>query len=701
MPTVNRVETLFKEACQLTEACWVARIALMGEAWQVETSYKLSRLRMEALQKFLSAKGNASWLGGALTGGRVRTKTMPETGLGCQHLYLFPCEQPKNLLITACSQEFSAQELGIWRIIAQFGAGQAGQADDLPAAQVNLVAPYDVRRTCEAILRDFRAKVPCLGAFIAVRKGDELEVRAVSGSGSSLRGKLYSIETHPIFDHLNRAPQALRLLSSDHDWAYAPRSSAVENRAWVGAPILLGRRLIGFFCAWRGESFTAREARQLEHFAGQIASSIEVAITFSEISEHLRRLALANEFALTVSLAFDLSQVMERTFALLERAFRSQSLALFLLSSNGQAVREIRPGGGSHEYLFADLPPALSSFLSGSESLRWGSRQQARFPGLFPENQSALGIHLRYRGQVLGALVVESAVQEAFSIYDEQVLAVIASHLASLLEYNSRTMELEKLVSQLEETQQELRARIGAQREAEARLVQAAKLAAVGEMAAGVAHELNNPLTSVVGFTELAIESLPPDSATRTDLEIVMREARRARSVVRRLLDFARQGETVRVRADINEIVDDVIVLTKHLLHINGVALELRLGENVPWVLMDRNQIKQVIINLVNNALYAMPSGGSLCLQTSLEHHRQRPGICLVVKDTGVGIPPENLERIFEPFFTTRGSQGGTGLGLSVTYGIVTDHGGRIEVESRIGLGTTFVVWLPLEEAAS
>jgi signal transduction histidine kinase len=259
---------------------------------------------------------------------------------------------------------------------------------------------------------------------------------------------------------------------------------------------------------------------------------------------------------------------------------------------------------------------------------------------------------------------------------------------------------LQQTVMELQNTQQELQARISAQREAEARLIQAAKLAAVGEMAAGVAHELNNPLTTVVGFTELTLEELPLDSSLRGDLELVLKESRRARSVVRRLLDFARQGETSRVKADINEIVEDVLLLTKHLMHTNNVQPVIRLGENLPWASVDRNQIKQVVINLINNALYAMPEGGRLEVETASQARYNRQWITMSVRDTGVGISPENLQRIFEPFFTTRGDRGGTGLGLSVTYGIVTDHGGMIEVESEIAAGSSFTVWLPLEGTA-
>jgi two-component system NtrC family sensor kinase len=234
-----------------------------------------------------------------------------------------------------------------------------------------------------------------------------------------------------------------------------------------------------------------------------------------------------------------------------------------------------------------------------------------------------------------------------------------------------------------------------AQRSAENRLVQAAKLAAVGEMAAAIAHELNNPLTSVTGFAELALSDIPQESETRKDLEIVMREAVRARDVVRRLLDFARQSESSRARASLNDVVEDVVALSQHLIHTSGVTLNLVLEEDLPWILVDVNQMKQVLLNLIHNALQAMPNGGELTISTKSTARGGRDWIKVSVQDTGIGIPKLDQARIFEPFYTTKGQEGGTGLGLSVTYGIITDHGGQIDVESQPGAGSKFSVWLP------
>jgi signal transduction histidine kinase len=161
-------------------------------------------------------------------------------------------------------------------------------------------------------------------------------------------------------------------------------------------------------------------------------------------------------------------------------------------------------------------------------------------------------------------------------------------------------------------------------------------------------------------------------------------------------LDFARQSESTRARASLNEIVDDVVALSRHLIHTSGVELIIKLDKTLPWVLMDANQMKQVLLNLVHNALQAMPNGGDMEITTKIGYLNNREWAVVNVRDTGTGIPQPEQARIFEPFFTTRGDQGGTGLGLSVTYGIITDHGGQIDVESQPGSGSKFTVWLPL-----
>jgi signal transduction histidine kinase len=312
------------------------------------------------------------------------------------------------------------------------------------------------------------------------------------------------------------------------------------------------------------------------------------------------------------------------------------------------------------------------------------------------EAGSEICVALKDGENILGIIDVESREQNAFTHNDLIATESLAGILTSVITSANQYQKLQETIRQLRETEIELNARMEAQRSAENRLIQAAKLAAVGEMAAGIAHELNNPLTTVTGFSELVLEELAQDSTYRAELEMISREARRASGVVRRLLDFSRQGEHIRTRADLNEVVNDVIALTRHLIQTNGVNLILKLDESLPWISIDHNQMKQVLLNLIHNALQAMPNGGELLVTTNPAKRDDRDWIIMAVKDSGIGITPADQDRVFEPFFTTKGDRGGTGLGLSVTYGIVTDHGGTIEISSEPNKGSTFAVWLPI-----
>lgn len=326
-----------------------------------------------------------------------------------------------------------------------------------------------------------------------------------------------------------------------------------------------------------------------------------------------------------------------------------------------------------------------------------GSTKRSKIIHFTVEKQSELGVGRFYAIPVneTAAILVGTDSLVPRSMKSWKVLSAVARNL--LLE-DIQAAQLQEALQELENLQQELQARVSAQQAAETRLIQTTKLAAVGEMAAGVAHELNNPLTTVVGFSELVLEALPADSPQQADMVIVLKEARRARDVVRRLLDFSRQSETLRAKADLNELIRDVLALMQHMFHINGITITTIVDEKLPWVFMDRNQMKQVFLNLFHNALNAMPDGGELSIETRQTARYGSPFASVGIKDSGIGISSEDLPRIFEPFFTTRAGHGGTGLGLSVTYGIISEHEGAIEVESNPGKGSTFTVFLPLKE---
>jgi PAS domain S-box-containing protein len=220
----------------------------------------------------------------------------------------------------------------------------------------------------------------------------------------------------------------------------------------------------------------------------------------------------------------------------------------------------------------------------------------------------------------------------------------------------------------------------------------AEKLASVGKLAAGVAHEINNPLGGILNCL-YNLRKGGVSAARQEEYWASMEHGvRRVQKIVRQLLDFSQQHEPEFSPADINGIVDQVLILTTHLFAPNRITLETRLGQGLPHVMVDRHMIEQVLMNLILNAVQAMKRGGLLTIRTSVAE-----GICRVeVSDTGSGIPASVLPRVFDPFFTTKGEGEGTGLGLSVNLGIMERHGGKILVESEVGKGTTFTLCLPV-----
>jgi two-component system NtrC family sensor kinase len=217
------------------------------------------------------------------------------------------------------------------------------------------------------------------------------------------------------------------------------------------------------------------------------------------------------------------------------------------------------------------------------------------------------------------------------------------------------------------------------------------QLASVGRLAAGVAHEINNPLTGVLAFADLLREKENMDEQDRQDLELIIRETKRAREIVRGLLDFARETPSLKTHLNVNDVVRQTLKLLGKREAFQCIIIVEDLADELPSIDGDRNQLEQVFVNLSLNACEAMTNGGTLLLSTSCEGGE----VVVKVTDTGYGIKAEHLDQIFEPFFTTKPVGKGTGLGLSVSYGIVHQHGGSLEVESEEGRGTTFTVRIP------
>ncbi len=855
-----------KETGQLTGACWVAWLERIND-WEALASYKINQQQRAVLLEYIQRPPVKAWLNGTLTGKRGRSRLISrETNMPGRKLYVFP-DQVTQRVILVGADELSDAAQRFWRVVALGNSGRSFFDPATAPVPLNIdLVPYHLPRALDRILGLIMQTATFQGGWLAIRSGDYLEIKVHSNCVDCQDTRL-SIDANPLLRELIQFRQARSVRKGDAEWAMTPRLGFTSStRVWTALPLVIGQRLIGLVALWGETPPQPAEWEKLKQLAGRIAPSVEGSITFADLANHLHRVALLNDFAVTISSSLDMEQIVQRTFALLRRAFSTERINLMILSSDGSGVQNYYDREGL--IIAQTISNALLPWLveKGDVYRADSITPESTYKPVYPGSQSALVIPLKYRKQVIGALGLENVKGGAFTVYDEHLLVVIASYLAGLLENGRLRREaeararnlslihevveqvigltdarqvaqiaaelmarnfdyelagvalvmgpekelqvagiggnaadlvqhgltytnaaridgivrrvaatgqsvlvndvsqdpvylpipdwdagsemcvalkdgdqvlgvvdvesrrknafsqndllvleslagilasvisnvgqyqkLQATVNQLRATREELQERIAAQHMAESRLVQAAKLAAVGEMAAGIAHELNNPLTTVSGFTELTLEELPADSPLHADLELVLREAHRARDVVRRLLDFARQSESVRARSDINEIVTDVLALVKHLLHTSGVQIFTNLLDGLPWVSVDRNQVKQVILNLIHNALHAMPDGGQLRISTAHCSRDQHDWLMVAVRDTGMGISPENLERIFEPFFTTRAKDGGTGLGLSVSYGIVAEHGGFIEAESQIGKGSVFTVWLPVE----
>jgi signal transduction histidine kinase len=865
MQTDTNMETQLKDAVQLSGASWAVIAERVGGAWLLRASYHLNKGSQGRLIDHLARSSVDAWLCGALSGGNVRSSSLPEEiNLDAARFYAFPLAGTSRVIL-AGANELPPDGQRLLKLAASLLSGRVISEPQpfLPDLQSGLA--FDLPLAIEKVLGAFVQSVECQGAWLAIRRGDSLDITA-EWNDPKAKAVSLQIESNPILRRVNRSLSHVIITRGQPNWDNLPHGTfKIGTSFWICLPLVIGQRLIGVVVLWRQKDLGAAEVGQLNELAARVSPSIEVVVTFSEMASHLRRLGLLNDFVLTVSSAQNLDQIARRMFGLLSRAFNTELIALFLRSSDGRVLRDYRMFEGKLNVISVSLEGhAIQPFLSESRLRRVNDSVRDEFTLFHKGARSGLIVPLRYRGSAIGMLIIESTQTEAFSQYDEHLMVVITSHLAGLIEYtrlreeaegrarslglihevvqqvigstNKREVaqitadllaqyfkyelatillvdderkfsiqgiggthadqvkralagsefiqdegvtghvskfgqsmlvndtsqekrykpikgwgagseicvalkegesilgiidvesrdqnafthndliameslagilasvvssanqyqKLQEIVRQLRTTEIELNARMEAQRSAENRLIQAAKLAAVGEMAAGVAHELNNPLTTVTGFSELLLEDMSAESPHREELEMVLREARRASGVVRRLLDFSRQGEQVRASADLNDVVKDVIALTRHLIHTNDVHLHVLLDDSLPWVSMDHNQMKQVLLNLIHNALQAMPSGGELTLVTCPVKREERNWVMMSIKDSGVGITQADQNRIFEPFFTTKGDHGGTGLGLSVTYGIVTDHGGTIEVASEKNNGSTFTVYLPL-----
>ena len=496
-----------------------------------------------------------------------------------------------------------------------------------------------------------------------------------------------------------------------HDARFQSSNAHREIRAELCVPIVMGKKAIGVLDlqSTQLEAFDNYHVSALETLADQLAIAIENARLYDEINRHLQELQSLNEIGQAITSTLDLQETLtlitDRTIRLMIVAAASVVLRddergdVWFAAASGEgseAVIGLRMewGQGIAGWVVDQGQPVMVPDVEIDERFFADMDKQSGFT-----TKSILCVPLQTKGRTIGAIEVMNKHNGTFNHDDLRLLQALASPAATAIENARLYEEQTSTIKRLAETQNQL--------------VQSAKLAAVGELAAGVAHEINNPLTTILGLTSLQLETLPetetPDpEETREDLQMVYDEAQRARTIVRNLLNFARTDAPKRQPTDFNQLVNDAI----SLVYTKTVSQKIELDKSLnplPEMYLDVNQIKQVLVNLLNNAIHAMQENtarpAKLSVTTSLQpaqttnsnkkgqHASEQIAVC-TISDTGKGINPEHLNKIFDPFFTTKEVGQGTGLGLSISYGIIEKHGGNIRVESVEGQGSTFTLSL-------
>lgn len=423
----------------------------------------------------------------------------------------------------------------------------------------------------------------------------------------------------------------------------------------------------------------------------RVEAIMRIRRTEQALRQRNRELALLNEISRTVISSLDLDEVLVATMQGIREILHIEAGSLVLVDEEtGDLIfrktlspehgwitgRAVRPGEGIVGYVVASGQAYLVNDV-GQDSLflpqvDGGSGFDVR---------AVLCVPLIVRGRVIGAIELINKLGGPFSEADRDLLQTMAASVAVAVENAQLYSELADFANELERSQ--------------AQLVQAEKMAAIGRLAASVAHEINNPLQAIHNTLHLAVMDQLPDAKRRQYLAMAQSEVERLIEIVQRMLDFYRPSKGGMVEADVNEILQNVLALAQKRIEHSNVLVHTRLAEDLPLIPAVPDQLAQVFLNIVINALEAMPEGGELRVGTLLSQDGE--WVLVAFRDSGPGLTPDQVQNIFEPFYTTKPR--GTGLGLAISYGIVERHGGTIEVSTQPGLGSTFIVHLPVHSA--
>jgi PAS domain S-box-containing protein len=408
----------------------------------------------------------------------------------------------------------------------------------------------------------------------------------------------------------------------------------------------------------------------------------------SEIRRRNRELMVLNSIAQTLTESMDLGDSLHRTLRQMVELFSLDAASIYLVEEKSGELRRLAAAGHRSEYArsfpVAKFPPEMLQQISAVHAT-FLSVQSLALPAFLRDLMRKEGVVSAYvvilwaKDRILGGLVVASRTQREFSPADVNLLIAVGSQISSAMQRTLLYEETRQAYDDLRRTQEQL--------------LHSDKMAAVGQLISGVAHELNNPLTAILGYSQLLTSSGQTGPQGLLYADKLYKQAQRTHRIVQNLLSFSRQHKPERCSVLLNQILEDTLALRDYDLRMSNIRVHLELDPALPLTAADPHQLQQVFLNMVNNAVDAIleqSTDGDLWVHTGAD------GECIFVEFTDSGPGVKDASRVFDPFYTTKPVGKGTGLGLSICYGIVTEHGGTIKVRNVPSRGASFRIELPV-----
>ena len=486
---------------------------------------------------------------------------------------------------------------------------------------------------------------------------------------------------------------ALNVPDVTHDTRYLPHDGAAPPTiSELCVPMRIRAHVIGVLNVESGRQnhFTTTDQFLLQTLANQTAVALQNARLYAQTQRNARELSALISATHVLSANLDLNTVLQQTLMQINTLLDAEDASVLLYDATSDDLVFAAVADGQTSAILFGQHISLDAGIAGwvmqhkTSTIVEDAQRDLRFYDEIDlltsiTTRSLLAVPLIAKDRIIGVLEVINKVDGAFNDHDRELLEALANSAAVAID-NARLYQ--EMIDQI----QVLRA-------TQVKLIHSEKMGALGRLIASISHEINNPLQSIQGCLTLAKEELEspirPEKIERY-LDIAEDEIERIATIVRRVRDFYRPSGQEHAPTDLHQTLESVLELSGKELQHSHVNVERIWDPAIPLIVANPDHLKQVFLNLVINAIDAMPEGGDLSIRTILDHE----SVSIEFTDTGVGMPSEVQARLFEPFFTTKSQ--GSGLGLSISYGIIQEHEGQILVQSEVGKGTTFTIVLPI-----